>query len=73
MAANRSGNRSSNKSLPKLPNAHHRLPRHFAMNEMDLQQILKATTAGEETFTEKELITSLREDFKENTHSSLNL
>ena len=42
-----------------------RMPRHHAMNEMDLQQILKATTAGEETFTEKELVTSLREDFKD--------
>jgi hypothetical protein len=36
-----------------------------------LQQILKATTAGEETFTEKELIMSIREDFKDGTNSSL--
>ena len=40
---------------------------------MDLQQILKATTNGEESCTDKDFFYSQREDFKDITNSSLNI
>ena len=40
---------------------------------MDLQQILKATTNGDESCTDKEFFLSQREDLKDITSSSLNL
>ena len=62
--------RSTTKTQPKTNQGQ---IRQHAYVEMDLQQILKATTNGEESCTDKDFFYSQREDFKEITNSSLNI